>query len=504
MASDYPIIVGVGQITNRAEELREAKEPLDLMVAAARGAEEDAGMPGLLAKVDSVRVVNVMSWPSADPPADLAGRVGAQPSERLYSTIGGNTPQWLVNETAERIVQGKVRLALLAGAEAVHSLLLARKQGERLPWSPRGQPQPNAGDRRVGTRELETKHGATLPIQVYPLFENALRAEQGHSLEEHQRYLGDLCARLAAVAREHPHAWFQDGKSAEEIATVAPGNRMVCFPYPKFMNAVMEVDQGAALLMTSESTARELGIPRPEAGWVYLWGCGDANDHWFVTERTSYHTSPAIRVAGRRALAMAGVGIDEIALFDLYSCFPCAVQMGRHALGIAPDDPRPLTVTGGLPYFGGPGNNYVMHAIATMVERLRREPASGGLGLVSAMGWYSTKHAIGVYGARRPTREWARTDPKVDQAEVDAMPRPELVAGADGAATVETYTVVYGRDGAPERGIVIGRLDDERRFIANTPPDDRALLESMTTQEFVGARGAVRHDPSSGTNFFSC
>ncbi len=495
--AEYPVIIGVGQITNRAEDLGEAKAPIDLMEAAARRAEEDAGVAGLLSKVDSVRVVNIVSWPPEDPPVELAARLGASPSERVYTTLGGNTPQWQVNEAAEQIAQGHVRLSLIAGAEAIHSLRLARKHGVRLPWAARGRPQPNAGDVRNGFSELEQRHGADAPIHVYPMFENALRAHQGHSIEEHQRFLGELCARFAAAAREHPYAWFRDGKTAQEIATVSGTNRMVGFPYPKFMNAIMEVDQGAALLLASESAARELGVP--EERWVYLHGCGDAIDHWFVMERVNYYSSPAIAIAGRRALGMAGVGSEEIAYFDLYSCFPSAVQFARDALGVGPDDPRPLTVTGGLPYFGGAGNNYTTHAIATMVERLRAEPDK--LGLCSALGWFATKHAIGVYGARRPEGEWSRTDPHVDQAEVDAQPHPQLVEEAEGPATVETYTVAYGRDG-PERGIVIGRLEDGRRFLANTPPDG-ALLQTMTEREFVGAKGATRHDPGTGTNVFA-
>ncbi len=498
MASEYPVIVGVAQITNR-DDLRDARPPLDLMAAAARKAEEDSGVRGLLASVDSLRVVNVLSWASADPPADLAAVLGAPPGERIYTTIGGNTPQWLVNETAERIVRGQVRVALLAGAEALHSTRLARRRGEQLPWAPRARPQPNLGDGRLGSDEPEEKHGANFPVRVYPLFENAIRAHQGHSLEEHRRYLGELCARFAAVAREHPNAWFRDGKPAEEIATASPRNRMVSFPYPKFMNAMMEVNQGAVLIMTSESAARELGVPQDR--WVYLWGCGDATDLWFFTERANYWSSPAMRAAGRRALSMAGVGIDEVAHLDLYSCFPAAVQLGRDGLGIAPDDPRPLTVTGGLPYFGGPGNNYTMHAIATLVERLRREREA--LGLATALGWYSTKHAVGVYGARRPAHQWERTDPAVDQAEIDAMPHPELAVEADGAATVETYTVVYGREGVPELGIVIGRLEDGQRFIANVPAEARDLLDAMTQREFVGERGSVRRDAGTGTNVFS-
>ena len=498
MAPEYPIIVGVGQITNRSVDAQTAKEPLELMDLASRRAEADAGGGALLANVDSVQVVNVLSWPSVDPPADLAARLEARPSETVYTTIGGNTPQSLVNETAERIVRGQVRLALIAGADAVHGLRVARKSGEQLSWPTRGQPSPNWGDGRPGSSELEGRHGATMPIHLYPLFENALRAQQGHSIEAHQRHLGELSAGFAAVAHDNQYAWFRDGKTAEEIATVSPANRMVCFPYTKYMNAMLEVDQGAALLMTSASIARELGIP--EERWVYLLGCGDAVDHWFMTEKINYYTSPGIRAAGSRALRMAGLSIHDLAYLDLYSCFPAAVELARDALDIDAGDPRPLTVTGGLPYFGVPGNNYTMHSIATMVELLREDRERAGL--VTGLGWYATKHAVGVYSGRPPSGAWERTDPRVDQTELDALPRPELIEAADGSATIETYTVVHERDGRPQRGIVIGRLDDGRRFIANTPGDLR-VLESMTAREFVGERGTVRHNASTNTNTFT-
>ncbi len=498
MASDFPIIVGVGQITNRSVDAATAKAPLELMEIAAKRAEMDAGAGALLANVDSVQAVGVLSWPSADPAVDLAARLEARPAETLYTTIGGNTPQSLVNETAERIVRGDVRLALLAGADAVHSLRLAAKRGEQLSWADRGQPKTNWGDGRPGSNELEGRHGATMPIHFYPLFENALRAQQRRSIEAHQRHVSELWATFAAVARDNEYAWFRDGKPAEEIATVSPTNRMVCFPYTKYMNAMLEVDQGAALLMTSTSVARELDIP--EERWVYLLGCGDAVDNWFISERTNYHSSPAIRAAGNRALSMAGVGIDDVAYFDLYSCFPSAVQLGRDALGIGPEDPRPLTVTGGLAYFGGPGNNYTMHSICQMVELLREDGERTGL--VTGLGWYATKHAVGVYGARPPAGAWERTDPAVDQAALDKIARPEVIDAADGPATVETYTVVHDREGRPQQGIVIGRLRDERRFVANTP-DDIALLESMTAREFVGEQGTVHHDASTNTNTFT-
>ncbi|MHB8684457.1 MAG: acetyl-CoA acetyltransferase [Dehalococcoidia bacterium] len=497
MDERLPIIIGVGQVTQRPGTER-PREPLALMAEAARLAAADAGPPGLLQSLDSVRVVNIMSWPSKDPPADLSKALGVAPRELVYTQIGGNTPQWQVGEAAERIHSGDLNLVLIAGAEAVYSARRARAQSIDLGWSTRGSPAPNAGDPRPGVDAAEAKHGALLPSHIYPMFENALRAHYGRSLDEHRAALGGLCAKLSAAAAPNPFAWFREAKTAAQITTVSASNRYIGFPYTKYMNAIIDVDQGAALILTSVGEARRLGVP--EDRWVYLLGCGDATDHWFITERVNYYSSPAIRAAGRRALDMAGVGIEDVAVFDLYSCFPSAVQIARDALGVAPDDPRPLTVTGGLPYFGGPGNNYVTHSIATMVERLRAAP--GDIGLVTANGWYVTKHAVGVYSTRPSGRPWRRTDPNVDQAAVDADPRPAFEETPSGEATVETYTVLFDRDGAPERGIIIGRLRDGRRFIAN-PPAERAVLEAMTVVEMHGAPGRVARAADGDTNVFT-
>jgi acetyl-CoA C-acetyltransferase len=249
------------------------------------------------------------------------------------------------------------------------------------------------------------------------------------------------------------------------------------------------------VLVMSVAEARRRGID--EKKWVYLHGAADAHDRWYVSDRVDYHSSPAIRAVGARALADAQVAIDEVDLFDLYSCFPAALEIARDELGIRADDPRPLTVTGGLPYHGGPGNNYSMHAIATMMDRLRASP--GAKGLVTALGWYLTKHSVGVYSTEPPARRWPRSAPLDVQAHIDAMVAPVVVAEADGPAHIETYTVMHDRDGKPMSGIVIGRLDDDRRFVANLPLD-AASLEGLTRREGVGVRGRV--DSSAGVNIF--
>jgi acetyl-CoA C-acetyltransferase len=485
-----PVLVGAGQMTQRDVEPAEALAPVDLMAEAARRSADDAGITKqLLARLDIVAVVNVIGWNYANAPGLLAERLGAHPAAELYTTVGGNTPQFLVNDIARRIAAGRARLALIAGAEAVRTLQRARAAKVRLQWASGGQGQPQVvGEDRPGTNDHEMAHGLVLPTAIYPLFENALRAHNGLDLDAHRRQLGELCSRMSAVAADNPYAWFRTARSAEEIASVTTENRMIGFPYPKYMNAIINVDQSAAVLMTSVAGARELGVAPQRC--VYLHGAADAHDLWHISERVDFHSSPAIRAATAAALRTAGKGVEGIDFFDLYSCFPCAVQIARDMLGVAADDPRSLTVTGGLPYHGGPGNNYSTHAIATMMEKLRAQP--GTFGLVTALGWYLTKHSVGVYSAQPPATAVAADAPAL-QEDLDAAAHPLLQRQASGPATIETYTVLHDRDGVPMRGVVVGRLPDGARFFANTPAD-RAVLERLMTAEAVGHEGTVSSD----------
>jgi acetyl-CoA C-acetyltransferase len=425
-----------------------------------------------------------------NPPHSLANRLGAKPRRSFYTATGGNTPQWLVNRTAAEITSGECDVALLAGAEYIASLLGSMKQGIDLRWGKGADADPGddpveIGDMRPGTSEHERRHGFAFPVNVYPLFENSLRGEKHRTPAEQLKWLGEFFSPFTKVASENPNAWFPTYRPPSEISTPSEKNRFVGFPYTKYLNAVIEVDMAAAVVMTSVAKARELDIPQSK--WVFLHGCGDANDIWNVSERVNYHSSPAIRTLGRKAFAMAGIGVNDLSYIDLYSCFPSAVQIGCQELGLATGDPRGLTITGGLPYFGGPGNNYVMHSIVTMMEKLRAAP--GTFGLCTANGWYVTKHSAGIYSTKPTSGPWQREDPKSYQKDLDAMAHPEVVEEPDGAGTVETYTVVVDRRGK-RFGIVIGRLQDGKRFIAHTSDDD-ATLNWMTSAEILGQHGSV-------------
>ena len=396
-----PVVVGVGQVATPPDaglDPAARPEPLELMVAALRAAAEDCdGAPAggaapagrtLIGRADSIRVVASLGWQVPNPARLVAARLGFaegdEPAELMLSAIGGNNPQALMHDACLAISRGERDVVLVTGAEAMYARALARRDPAR-PWlqwttQPEGTPPATLfGVEKPGATELEMQRGVILPVHAYPLFENALRAANGWTLQEHRARIGALWSRFSAVAAANPHAWIRTARTPEDIVTPGPGNRMVSFPYPKLCTANMQVDQGAAFIVCSVAAARAAGVPAER--WVFPLAGADGNDHWYISERPELHRSPAIRLAGAAALEQAGLGMDDIAFVDLYSCFPVVVQMAAHELGLAVDDPdRPLTLTGGLTFGGGPGNNSTSHGIAHAVGRAAERTGQRGAG----------------------------------------------------------------------------------------------------------------------------
>jgi len=478
-----PILVGVGQVLQRTDDLDAAREPLDLMVEAVRLAAEDAGSGELLSRADAVCVIRGM-WRYGDPGRAVAERVGCPGAKTALTHYGGNYGQSAATRAFLEIQRGALDVAILTGAECGRTWARLAKQGRGSSWSEApGTPDDIIGDELEMWHEAELLRGIRMPIQMYPIFEVALRAADGEGVEEHLRRISELWAGFSAVATENPNAWIRERKTAQEIRTPGPANPPVSFPYPMLMNSNSRVDMGAALLLTHEETARRLGVPREK--WVYPHAASDAHDHLSTSERDELHRSPAIRIAGRRCLEMADVEAGELAHRDLYSCFPSAVQVSARELGL--DVHPPLTVTGGLTFGGGPMNNYVMHGIARMTEVLRDDP--GAKGLVTGNGGYLTKHAFCVYSTAPPERPFAHEDL---QARVDALPKRGVAVEHEGDVTIEAYSVMYGADGAPEIGHAAVRLPDGRRAWGNVT--DRAAAAAMTREEFCGRGARVRAD----------
>ena len=499
-----PVIAGVGQSSERlGEPGYRRRSPVDLAADAAREAILDTGADGgsatgaVAAAIDTVAGVRQFenSRPGAlaplgrsdNYPRSVCGRIGASPARAILEVTGGQGPQHLVNEFAAAIAAGRSDVVLLFGSEAISTIEhYANADGEDRPdFTERAE--GSVEDRGYGLKGLVSAHlaahGLTGAPSQYALIDNARRARLKQTRGEYAAAMGALFAPFTAVAAANPHASAPVERTAAELVTPTEANRPIADPYTRYIVAREKVNQGAAVLLTSLAAARRLGIP--EERWVFLHGHADLRERPLM-ERADLSKSPAAVLAARHALEMAGIKASDLATIDLYSCFPAPVFNICEALHILPDDPRGLTLTGGLPFFGGAGNNYSMHAIAETVQRARGNP--GSFGFVGANGGIMSKYSAGVYST--VPAEWTSDNSKKIQAEIDGWAAPEQARQADGWATVETCTIRYARDGK-RTGIVIGRLDsDGGRFVASG--DDEELLGLLASEESIGGRIYVR------------
>ncbi len=496
MSSRKAVIVGVGQYRRnpKMDGPFEPWEPAAMMAEAIRRAVADTKAQGdstaddIVDKTALLACVDPIAWGYDD----LCGRVGelalVNPSATgLTVPPGGNSPGDLLIDIANRIVAGEAEVALLAGSECVYARRRAIKEHLELDWTPTTARRDFLKGQRPLSNDLETRHGIVAPIQCYPLFENALRYEAKRTVAEHQKFLGEFMARNAAVAATNPYAWFQTAYTPDEIANPSADNRWVCFPYPKRMNAIMEVDLSAAVVVMSSEEADRRGIPKNSQ--IAFLGGGSAVDAWTPTERIDFTSSPAIAAASKAAFAHAGLTVDDVDVFDLYSCFPSAVEFALKEMGVATDDPRGVTATGGLAYAGGPGNSYAMHGLAAVTERLRNNPDEK-VGLVTGLGMTATKHAYCVLSNdpdRIAAADGLGNKVKLSEAEITG---PKLVDETSGEAVIETYSVEYGREGNAVKTFIVARFPDGSRTVANgtcTDEEVRALTES----EGIGRRVRV-------------
>lgn len=498
-----PVIIGVGQFAERPDDAGyQALSPMDLGGKALAAAISDSGATGDVAEaIDTIAAIRQfeISTPGApvpfgksnNPPRSFGARVGANPERAILEIVGGQGPQKLVGEFAADIAEGRSGVAAIVGSEAISTVLTLMAKGEKPDWSE--EVDGEMEDRGLGMRGLLDKtliaHGLAAPIPLYALFENARRAQRGTALQAYRREIGELFAPFSEIAATNPFAAAPVARSAEELATVTERNRIVAEPYTRMTVARDQVNQAAAIVIASAGNARELGVP--EENWVHIHAVTDAKE-LSVLERPDMAKSQASVEAVEVALAIAGIGMDEITCLDLYSCFGIALFNILDSFSIAPNDPRGLTLTGGLPFFGGAGNNYSAHAIVEAVQRLRED--ENGYALVGANGGFMSKYATGIY-SRMPA-DWKGTERYKALAE-----QPEKCATMDsyaGDAIVETYTIVPGKKGSV--AAVVGRTDDGTRFVANVGADDAETLAVLQEGEPFGRKVSVCEE--AGRNIF--
>lgn len=478
-----PIIVGVGQVNDRPGDPAHGLGPIDLMVAALRAAEEDAGA-ALIEDADFLGIVQQISFREIrDAREPLAAALGIAPATMLQSEgPNGDSPVMLLNEAANRIGAGECRIALLCGAEALRTAAAraaAQEPGRRVDAT------REAAQRREPS--YAQQYGLVAPVDVYPLYENALRASLGQSFAEAQRESGRIWSLFSEVAAANPHAWIRKAVSAAEVVTPSESNRPIAFPYNKLMVANSSVNQGAAFIVTSVGEARRRGIA--EDRWIYIGNGAAAHEPNSPLQRDRYDHSASMAVSIRKTLELNAVRPADLDAVELYSCFPCIPKLARRLIDWPAD--RPATVFGGLTFGGGPIGNYMSHAIASMADRLR---SAGGTGLLFANGGYAT-HNHSIVVSSRPIA--AATFPRSYdfQAEADAQrgPIPPLAREHVGAAAVESYTVLYRRDGSPRAGVVVARTPSGERTLAHVPASDGETLRQLVDPgaDPVGRAGTI-------------
>lgn len=469
-------VIGASQRTERDGD---APEPLLSWERRAREAANDAGVPHALERLDSLQVVYCQTWPYDDPVGRLADALGIDPGHRVYSGIGGTTPQELLGRTAAAMQRGEITMALVCSAEALATTRAAKKRGERLPWSHRkSSPFP-----WEPPHPAEVAHEVFQAWETFPLFDTARRARLETSLAADAQQAAELMAAMSRVAERNPHAWRRTAVDAATIGTPSATNRYVGWPYTKGEVAVMDVDMSAALLVVTRETADELGIDDQHRLYLSSWAY--AEDPASVAERGDMSRSRAMEVTGAAALTAAGIGLDDIDVFDLYSCFPSSVRFACDALGLDVADPRGLTVTGGLPFAGGPASGYLVHAIASTFAKMRE---AEGKAFITGVGMHMHKHVSAVWSST----PGSTLTPDGLQERVDALqPRLPLLTSWSGPATVRAYTVAHGRDGAARDGLLV--LDtDEGRALARVSDVD--LLRDAESRELVGTTVTVTPD----------
>jgi acetyl-CoA C-acetyltransferase len=480
-----PVIVGIGEITDRPSEITDGLEPLALLVEALRRAEADSGA-ALLGEIDSLDVVNFLSWRYREPEKLLSSRLGIDPKHAYYGPVGGESPIRYLHEAAMRIARGECSVAAICGAEAQSTATRAERAGITLPWTPFAQDVEEPKRSAAYQKPIAAKLGVFRPVSVYPFYEAATAAHWSQTPREAMAESGALWSAYSQAASENPNAWLKRRFTSEEITTPSPDNRLIAWPYTKLMVANPTVNMGGALLMTSLAKARAAGIV--EHRLVHVVGGASAEEPRDYLERDQFAESHAQNAVLAAATDLAGGDAKAFDAIELYSCFPCVPKMARRTLGLGADVSP--TVTGGLTFFGAPLNTYMTHAACAMVRRLR---GGARLGLLYGQGGFVTKHHALVLSRQAPHQPLAQETNVQSEADHRRGPVPAFVTEASGTAKVESFTAICGRANDIEHGVVMLRTSDHSRALARVPAHDRATLAHLLNMDRspVGSSGAV-------------
>lgn len=476
-----PVLVGVGLVMQREENPRQAREPLELMIDAGRAAGRDCGAPALLGDIERI-AVPVGRWAYRNPGRLIGAALGAVRFTSI-SAVPGVSQQTLLSDACSAIARGEISTALVTGGEAGYRLQCAKRGGIALhDTASTDLPDIEMTPHEEMLPDYEQVSGlGSMPVGYYAIVDSAFRRARAYGTGAYRDRIAARYSRFSALAANNPHAWSRRPVGAAEIRDGAAGNPMLAFPYTKLHNSQWNVDQASALLFCSVEKAQALGIDQER--WVFPQVFTEANHMVNITARGALDRCVGAELAGKAAFAQAACTPDELDFLELYSCFPVAVEAYAHELGIP--ESSDWTITGGMPFAGGPFNSFVLHTVGQMAERIRAKPHSRGM--VTTVSGIITKQGFGIWGADPNPHGYEFVD--VTRDVIAATDEREVVLDYHGTASVAGYTVMYDRHGA-QRGVVVVDLPAGKRSIASS--DDPHVMARMITTEFCGVTVNVR------------
>ena len=483
LAPNTPVIVGIGFEQETFEDPTQCAEPWRLMVRAVRRAAADAGSETPLAQIESISVPQGM-WEYRNPGRLIADALGCSSARSILSDLGVLQLS-LLSDLCRAIAAGEQHLGVITGGEAKFRELRAGITGRPVANTeqPEGTPPPDVHHTSSDpwASDLEARAGLSSPVELFAIIESALRYQQGLDVEEHRDRIAQLYSRFSEVAAGNPHAWRREPVSPRAIRDPSPRNTMLAFPYTKRHSSQWNVNQAVAIFVCSVARAARLGLKRD--GWIFPLAAAQSKHVVPLAQQRLLHTHPGTVLSGERALALAGVSARDVDAAELYSCFPAAIQ--SFALDLKLAETCPWTVTGAMPFAGGPYNSFSLEGVARMVEVLRGGEGNDGserrIGLVSNLSGIFGKQACALF-SNLPNADGYHCEDIT--AAVAACDLPLALDGDYvGPATVVGYTVVFV-GGVPSHGIAICDTPAGWRTVVRS--EDRALLESMTREEFCG------------------
>ena len=488
-----PVIVGIGFHEEQTEDPTECPEPYALMVRAVRNAAEDAGSAELLARIESISVAQGL-WQYRNPGRLIADALGCPSAKSVLSDLGV-LQLTLLSDLCRAIAAGRQAIGVVTGGEAKLRALRSQVGGQPVADSRQSDETPLPDVHLTSSdpfcSDLEAQRGLASPVEFFAIIESALRHHQGLGVEEHRDRIASLYSGFSDIAVANPHAWRREPLAAEEIRDPTPRNAMLAFPYTKRHCSQWNVNQAVAILVCSAARAQRLGLER--GGWIYPLAAAESKHVVPLAQQRRLHSHPGTVLSGERALALAGVSVEEVTAADLYSCFPSAVQSFAHDLEL--EGVCPWTVTGAMPFAGGPFNHASLTGVARMVEVLRtggaKEACERRVGLVSNLSGIFGKQACALFSDRPTDRGYGYEDVTAAVARQD-RPLP-LDGDYAGAATIVGYTVVYGGGEASHAVAICDTCNGDRTVVRAS---DRTLLERMTREEFCGREVQVLRDGS--------